>query len=75
MRIIAIIVILSFFFGSAAQGAAADTRMGQYWESDTFVARFMGSFGILSEREPSISKDEKEVLDNVASLMPSSSLP
>lgn len=70
MRIIAIIVILSFFFGSAAQGAAADTRMGQYWESDTFVARFMGSFGILSEREPSISKDEKEVLDNVASLMP-----
>jgi tetratricopeptide (TPR) repeat protein len=48
-------------FTSAAESS------GNYWRDPVFLKRFMGSYGVRSEIEPSISPDEKKVFESIAS--------
>ncbi|MDA7916328.1 tetratricopeptide repeat protein [Verrucomicrobia bacterium] len=60
------LLCLMVFLAPSAGGAG----LGEvFWKSDTFVSKFMGSYGFLSEREPLISKSEKILFDRVVPLM------
>jgi Flp pilus assembly protein TadD len=41
----------------------------QFWSDPAFVARFLGSYGILSEREPKISAEEQKLFTTLVPLI------
>ena len=46
---------------------AAAQSNSEFWSDPVFLKRFMGSYGVRSEIEPSISPEEKQVFDGLAS--------
>jgi len=52
-------------FSAALTAGAASGSGAEYWRDPVFLKRFMGSYGVRSEIEPSISPEEKAVFDGI----------
>ena len=68
-------LLLSFFFiatataSLSAQSGRINQIAGQLWNDETFVKKFLGSYGFLAGYEPQISDEEKDALRGLIDLI------
>ncbi len=66
LRLIGATLALAGALTVAPSAGAAAASASDPWRDPVFLKRFMGSYGVRSEIEPSISPEEKKVFDNIA---------
>lgn len=74
MRTTRIFLILAACFATSlcAQSSKVQNLAGQFWNDESFVKEFLGSYGFLAGYEPKISDEEKEALRSLIDLIKAS---